>query len=135
MYVSVAHSSASVDQSKPLNDTLNFDLTERNTIQMHCNDSGKSSVKMTNYSKPVVTKSERKFPYNIHQNQLGFNSSNALLLGEYANQRKSQDTTCLFSRNWRITELPEKNHSQKSRKKKAKSDYRTVKCWNRARNA
>lgn len=90
---------------------------------MHCNDSGKSSVKMTNYSKPVVTKSERKFPYNIHQNQLGFNSSNALLLGEYANQRKSQDTTCLFSRNWRIPELPEKNQSQKSRKKKAKSDY------------
>ena len=44
MYVSVAHSSASVDQSKPLNDTLNFDLTERNTIQMHCNDTGKSSI-------------------------------------------------------------------------------------------
>lgn len=35
---------------------------------------------MTNYSKLVVTKTERKFPYNIHQNQFGFTAK--MLLGE-----------------------------------------------------
>jgi len=95
MYVSVAHSSASVDQSKPLNDILNFALTERNTIQMHCNDSGKSSVKMTNYSKPVVTKTERKFPYNIRQNQLGFIAQMLYYLGSIriTGNHKKQNAT------------------------------------------